>query len=494
EQRAETAAEQASLAAETLAAATSDLEEKVAALGAALGAVSAAETGLHQARHANMAMELRAGLAAGDECPVCEQVVASVPAAVADAAVDEAVTVAEAARSVQEARDRERLEAAAREAACRAAAVAAGDSVEKLAADLAAERAKLPVLDEERRAVEDRLTSILGPGDHAGLLAELKARRDRAAGAVSDAATAVERSRIDLDEAIAAQQHVDTSLADLRVQLADAAARLGADIEVGDAPGAIGSALEAVRERWTTDRADTRERIAFVLERAATVAAKRDDLLVALGVSGDFAAALAAVGERVELLAASVARTESRLAEGEGARAELQRRLERRDVFGRLASDLTDARFVRYLLDEERTRLSLLGSEHFQRLSSGRYRFTESGVFDIVDLTAAEAVRKPESLSGGETFLASLGLSLALAEMVTGTGGRLDAFFLDEGFGTLDPEHLDLAMEGIEALVAGGSDRLVVVVSHVPELRHRMDDLIVLDRDPTTGDTRVVVR
>ena len=47
-------------------------------------------------------------------------------------------------------------------------------------------------------------------------------------------------------------------------------------------------------------------------------------------------------------------------------------------------------------------------------------------------------------------------------------------------------------MEGIEALVADGSDRLVVVVSHVPELRARLEDLIVLDRHPATGDTRVM--
>jgi exonuclease SbcC len=160
--------------------------------------------------------------------------------------------------------------------------------------------------------------------------------------------------------------------------------------------------------------------------------------------------------------------------------------------YDQIASDLTDSRFVRYLLDEERSRLAALGSEHFERLSSGRYRFSENGKFDILDLTAADAERKADSLSGGETFLASLALALALAEMVARTGGRLDAFFLDEGFGSLDPEHLDLAMEGIEALVAGGSDRLVVVVSHVPEMRQRLEDLIILDRDPRTGDTKVM--
>ncbi len=163
----------------------------------------------------------------------------------------------------------------------------------------------------------------------------------------------------------------------------------------------------------------------------------------------------------------------------------------RRMLFSRLAADLTDAKFVRYLLDEERERLSDLGSEHFQRLSSGRYRFTADGTFNILDLTAADAVRKAESLSGGETFLASLALALALAEMVSRGGGRLEAFFLDEGFGTLDPEHLDLAMEGIETLAAAAS-RLVVIVSHVPELRDRIEDLIELDKSPVTGDTRVV--
>src|SRR4029077_18269979 len=123
--------------------------------------------------------------------------------------------------------------------------------------------------------------------------------------------------------------------------------------------------------------------------------------------------------------------------------------------------------------------------------SGGRYRFTEDGTFSVVDLTAAESSRPAETLSGGETFLASLSLALALAEMVNRGGGRLDAFFLDEGFGSLDEEHLDLAMQGIERLVTESEDRLVVIVSPVPALRDRIEDLIVLDRDAGTGDTIV---
>jgi exonuclease SbcC len=215
-------------------------------------------------------------------------------------------------------------------------------------------------------------------------------------------------------------------------------------------------------------------------------------LLASLDVEAPLASAIAAADARAELLAAEVAEAEKTLEEGTAVIASRDQLVSARDRYERITSDLTNSRFIRYLLDDERSRLGQLGSEHFERLSSGRYRFTEDGAFNIVDLTAADAVRKAESLSGGETFLASLALALALAEMVTRTGSRLDAFFLDEGFGALDPEHLDLAMEGVEALAADEGKRLVVVVSHVPELRHRLEDLIMLDRDPTTGDTRVV--
>jgi exonuclease SbcC len=166
--------------------------------------------------------------------------------------------------------------------------------------------------------------------------------------------------------------------------------------------------------------------------------------------------------------------------------------LARHATLTRLAQDLQPARFLRYLLEEERRDLAALGSDRFEHLSRGRYRFTNDGTFGVVDLAAADSVRKADSLSGGETFLASLALALALAEMVARIGGRLDAFFLDEGFGSLDPEHLDLAMDGIEALVTESGSRLVAVVSHVPSMRDRIDDLVVLDRHPTTGDSVVV--
>ena len=144
------------------------------------------------------------------------------------------------------------------------------------------------------------------------------------------------------------------------------------------------------------------------------------------------------------------------------------------------------------MLAEERAALAEIGSAHLEELTDGSFRFTDDDTFRILDLNAGGAARAAESLSGGETFLASLALALALAEMVTRGGGRLDSLFLDEGFGSLDPEHLERAMEGIGRLVAADADRLVVLVSHVEQMRTVVEDLIVLDKDERTGDSVVV--
>ena len=79
------------------------------------------------------------------------------------------------------------------------------------------------------------------------------------------------------------------------------------------------------------------------------------------------------------------------------------------------------------------------------------------------------------TLSGGETFLASLCLALGLADVVQSYAGgiHLDTILVDEGFGTLDPESLDMALKALVDLQKGG--RLVGIISHVPELKERID-------------------
>ena len=112
-------------------------------------------------------------------------------------------------------------------------------------------------------------------------------------------------------------------------------------------------------------------------------------------------------------------------------------------------------------------------------LSGGGYALTvdgRSGGFGVVDHTHAAQVRSARTLSGGETFLASLALALALADQVAGLASagsaRLESLFLDEGFGTLDPDTLDVVATALDELGARG--RMVGVVTHVRELAERL--------------------
>lgn len=109
----------------------------------------------------------------------------------------------------------------------------------------------------------------------------------------------------------------------------------------------------------------------------------------------------------------------------------------------------------------------------------------------VVDHQAHDTARDPKTLSGGETFMASLSLALGLADAVTAEAGgiQLHTLFVDEGFGSLDPETLDAVMQQLSALRAGG--RSVGVVSHVDEMKRRIPERItVLPRRDGTSTLR----
>ncbi|NYZ16581.1 exonuclease, partial [Azospirillum sp. RWY-5-1] len=106
----------------------------------------------------------------------------------------------------------------------------------------------------------------------------------------------------------------------------------------------------------------------------------------------------------------------------------------------------------------------------------------------VVDREMADEVRGVHSLSGGEMFLVSLALALGLSSMAA-RGGGIGTLFIDEGFGTLDPDSLDVALSCLEALQASG--RQVGVISHVPAM---IDRIGVQVRVEPLGGGRSAVR
>ncbi|HXF56234.1 MAG TPA: SbcC/MukB-like Walker B domain-containing protein, partial [Actinomycetota bacterium] len=170
--------------------------------------------------------------------------------------------------------------------------------------------------------------------------------------------------------------------------------------------------------------------------------------------------------------------------------------LERRAaVLAALAAELRADRIIHFLQLEALRVLAAAASERLSELSGGRYRLLYQGdEFYVVDTWNGEEARSARTLSGGETFLASLSLALALSEQVRSLAvserARLESLFLDEGFGTLDPETLETVVDAIEQL--GSDGRVVGVITHVPELAVRLPVRVEVVKSPR--GSRVEVR
>ncbi|WP_431956723.1 AAA family ATPase [Nocardia lijiangensis] len=156
-----------------------------------------------------------------------------------------------------------------------------------------------------------------------------------------------------------------------------------------------------------------------------------------------------------------------------------------------------------YVLAARLEEVALAGSVRLRRMSGGRYEFVHSDKagprgrrgglgLDIRD-DYTGAVRPAKTLSGGETFMASLSLALGLADTVAAESGGLvlDTLFIDEGFGGLDADTLDAVMGVLDELRAGG--RVVGLVSHVDEMRQRIPSRLHVLRGRTGSHLHTTV-
>ncbi len=466
-----------------LAAGAPVLEERRAAEAAAQDALVAARTVLDDAQTAlevahrkGAHAELRATLRVGEPCPVCEQDVATLPPRLRSSELTKAKKTLDSARA--------RHDDAARDAR---RAVEALAKAEVLADTLA----------DQERELHTRVDALPDPAEVHTLLDARRAQQERAA----KARAAATRARRDAQEATRAFARFD-------------AARLRADAEMQaqrDAVVAAGLVPPSgdwdALARWADDlrpehekraaelddlarqrRAERDALTADLLARACelSVAEPEDVTIASLGI-----AAVAAHRDAV----AHATRIDEQLARAHELDREITQVRAAESVATALGQLLDRRHFGQWLVDEALGALVAGASTLLEELSAGQYALTTAtnGDLLVVDHGNADETRSVRSLSGGETFQASLALALALAERVgelaPGGTAALESVFLDEGFGTLDPETLDIVAGTIESL--GHRERVVGVVTHDSELAERMP---VRFRVRKTGRTSVVTR
>ncbi len=452
------------------------LDETGSVLADAEAVLAAADVAVADARRHAGAAAIAAELSPGDDCPVCGQVIGLVVAG-GDGDVAAAVERREIAdRAVRSARmERNEAErehagrvAGASERAARLEATKAeladGPTVEEAEASLATVRdarsARSGVVN-ERSAVNDEIATA-------------NAVVQRVAGSMSSARSAHAEQRDAVIE-LEPPAPTDDVAADWAALVSWAAERL---------PG--------LEEERTRDLEAGKAAAADAAARRASL----DELAASLDLE---------VGERgvPAALRAETVRVEQRVVALDEARAETEKLRAQRDeaererqVQSRLGHHLSARGFERWLLTEALDDLTARATERLRELSAGQYSLVADGTsFQVVDHGNADNRRDVRTLSGGETFLASLALALALADSVAELAPvdapRLDSMFLDEGFGTLDPETLDVVATAIEELASSG--RLVGVVTHVRDLAERLPTRFeVVKRSTGSAVTKVV--
>ncbi|MFD5093773.1 AAA family ATPase [Amycolatopsis thailandensis] len=345
-------------------------------------------------------------------------------------------------------------------------AAEAAAEVRSLTERLAERERRLESARGEFADVAARRKHLLGFATRLDALAEARLgvvgareRRDEQAKLVEEALRA--KGFADLD-AMRAASRPDEQVMKLEAGLADAKAMEKAERQALAEPELFGISPE--------DEID----VAASEEAARDTRGEAEQALVALRTATSRHADLAKVVERMTSLLAGLAPVEERynelkaLAEVVNGRGQNARKMSLRS----------------YVLAARLEEVAVAATARLRTMSQGRYSFVHSDAagargtrgglgLDVLD-DYSGTVRPAKTLSGGESFLASLSLALGLADVVAAeTGGALlDTLFIDEGFGTLDAETLDIVMNILDELRAGG--RVVGLVSHVEELRQRI--------------------
>lgn len=254
--------------------------------------------------------------------------------------------------------------------------------------------------------------------------------------------------------------------------LADRASEVGGTIGLLPPPAPAGSTALTDRAEWAISLENcVRRQLVELQERTA----KADAEAIRHDAGADRACAESGFSSRDDLenavrrLGAEVvaARRDEERALGQvGLARALDERIrpatDLRDALMTLGRLLNDGKFVRFVVERRQQALLAVSSVILKSMTRSRYGFAAD--FRVVDMLTNQA-RPAETLSGGETFLASLALALGLVELAGRGGGRVDSLILDEGFASLDSAALTCALDELER--RAGTGKLVALVSHL---------------------------
>ncbi|MGX1760585.1 AAA family ATPase [Streptomyces lydicus] len=504
---------------------------------------------LKDRRLRGIAAELADGLRDGQACAVCGATEHPAPARAGAGHVDRTAEEAALAAHRRAEETRQQAEArcqSAKEALAAAAATAGntptgalGAQVEELRADFARAGALGAGLPAAREALESAEREYEGRRDG-------QQQAERRVAARTSRREALDRERAALEEELARARGDSPSVADRAARLERQVALLAAAAEATRTAGACAQRLQDAEAGLT----DAAHRAGFATPQAAAEALLRDGewrelqqrlddwqaesaaveaeladpaagAAAALPPADPVAAQTAhqAAAARLRTASATHAAARDRCTELDrlSARAEADARAlaplragyERIARLAALASGTSTEnerrmRLESYVLAARLEQVAAAATARLQRMSGGRYTLVHSderaggarrsglGLHVIDAWTGQE--RDTSSLSGGETFFASLALALGLADVVTDEAGgtRLDTLFIDEGFGSLDEQTLDEVLDVLDSLRE--RDRSVGIVSHVADLKARIPAQLEVVKDRSGSTVRHRVR
>ena len=446
------------------------IEEARALVAVSEAALVVATASLEEAIDQNRAAHLRHSLAPGHRCPVCDQEVISLPPALAEAGVDKARSSKE--RVVKELEKRSKAANAAENLMLRLDERLDGIRKQTLDSppevDLPALAARLAAAEVERNQARQEAESAKRRLDEIDAARKGLAERERKAMRdlqnARDRLAGLDPPPLSFEDPTIDWKTLMAWAGEQAVLIAEAQAR--AESGRDEAEARLAARETEIKSRFTAldIRIDDRH-IRDVAVDALTRATNRFDLI-------------------------QKARIES-----EKLTTERRDTLAHQEVAAMLVKLLRNDAFRNWLLDEVFTALVTGANLRLAELTKGQYTLDMTRrEFEVIDNLSAGNRRSVRTLSGGETFLVSLGLALALADQVAETSAgsaRLESIFLDEGFGTLDAESLDVVAGVISEL--GASGKTVGIVTHVAELAEQMPVRYEIRKSPD-GATVTEVR